>query len=97
MHFISYTISKLLQGHSEVEPIDSRNLNFFTKLGAEYNLITNWKIDRETFEEYPFSIVLKLYEPLSDEIEENEQLEIVQLLSSPIVEKVQLVGTQTQH
>tara|TARA_Y100000593_G_scaffold94762_1_gene195798 strand:- start:1941 stop:6176 length:4236 start_codon:yes stop_codon:yes gene_type:complete len=88
------TITKLLQGHDSVENINSKELNFFVKIADDFKLITNWSIDREAFPEFPYSIVLKLYEPLPENIVENTKIKLVQFLSNPIVEKVQLVGTE---
>ena len=88
------TITKLLQGHDSVGNINSKELNFFVKIADDFKLITNWSIDREAFPEFPYSIVLKLYEPLPENIVENTKIKLVQFLSNPIVEKVQLAGTE---
>ena len=52
-----------------------RDLNNYINFGDDNKvLITNLKADRELFSDSPYSIVVKLYEPLDDEIQEKDNL-----------------------
>ena len=56
-----------------------------------FNLITNFKIDTTTYSEYPYSIVYKLYEPLSDEVVEKDFVTIVKEMIPPVEETCTLI------
>ena len=55
------------------------------------SLILNRKEDNETYTEYPYSIIYKLYEPLPDEIEAGSMIYVTKELSNPYEETVQLL------
>ena len=55
------------------------------------SLIINKKEDNETYGDYPYSIVYKLYEPLSEEVVEGDMVYVTKELSNPYEETVQLV------
>ena len=55
------------------------------------SLILNRKEDPETYSDYPYSIVYKLYDPLPDEIEEGDMVYVTKELSNPYEETVQLL------
>ena len=56
-----------------------------------FNLITNFKIDTTTYSEYPYSIIYKLYEPLSDEVTEKDFVTIVKEMIPPVEETCTLI------
>ena len=74
-------------------PNDNQNdLSKLLKLGANnYSLITNFKYDTQEFPEYPHSLVYKLYEPLSDEIQEKDYVTVVREMIPPKEESATLV------
>ena len=51
-------------------------------------LVVNWSIDKITTPEFPYSIVLKLYDPLPTEIKTKQPCWIVQELVTPVQETV---------
>ena len=51
-------------------------------------LAINWLIDYKTYPESPHSMVIKLYEPLPDDIEEKDELWIVKAVIESIVEPI---------
>ena len=51
-------------------------------------LVVNWSIDKLTTPEFPYSIVLKLYDPLPVEIKAKQPCWIVQELVTPVQETV---------
>ena len=68
------------------------NLSKLVKTGPNtFNLISNFKIDTQTYPDYPHAIVYKLYEPLSDEVQEKDYVNIVREMIPPIEETIQLV------
>jgi len=74
-------------------PNDNQNdLSKLLKLGPNnYSLITNFKYDTQEFPEYPHSLVYKLYEPLSDEIQEKDYVTVVREMIPPKEETATLV------
>ena len=71
---------------------DVRDLNTFLHFGDDNKLlITNVKQDNKTFEQYPHSIVFKLYEPLSEDIEDKDRAFIVREILPQLTETVELV------
>ena len=70
----------------------SEDLSKLLKTGPnEFQLITNFKIDQNTYPDYPYSVVYKLYEPLPDEIQEKDYLTIVREMIPPVEETFTLV------
>jgi len=55
------------------------------------NLIVNFQKDTDKYNEYPHSIVYKLYEPLSDNITEGDLTYVVREMIPPYTENVELV------
>tara|TARA_Y100000593_G_C4320862_1_gene343719 strand:- start:1128 stop:5795 length:4668 start_codon:yes stop_codon:yes gene_type:complete len=79
--------------NDRLNKLDNRNLNFFLNFGDNnLQLITNWMIDNVSHPEWPYSIVIKLYKPLPDDIETHQQFDIVEAYSKPIIEKINLFG-----
>ncbi len=69
-----------------------RDLNTYVNFGDDNKtLITNLKADKELFPDSPYSIVLKLYKPLPDEIEEKDSLFVVTEVLPQLTETVELV------
>ena len=69
-----------------------RDLNNYINFGDDNKvLITNLKADRELFSDSPYSIVLKLYEPLDDEIQEKDNLFVVREVLPQLTETVELI------
>tara|TARA_R100001082_G_C4365104_1_gene161494 strand:+ start:378 stop:4466 length:4089 start_codon:yes stop_codon:yes gene_type:complete len=55
------------------------------------SLVVNYKRDIETYPDYPYSIVYKLYEPLPDNISKGDLFYVVKQMSQPYEERVQLI------
>ena len=54
---------------------DPQDLYTYMRYGKNgRSLILNRKEDNETYSDYPYSIIYKLYEPLPDEIEEGSMI-----------------------
>ena len=71
---------------------DPQDLYTYLRHGKKgRSLILNRKEDAETYSDYPYSIVYKLYEPLPDEIEEGDMVYVTKELSNPYEETVQLL------
>lgn len=72
-----------------------RFLKYVINFGDNKNfLIVNWVIDDIEFPEAPFSIIVKLLDPLPEEFEKNDQLWISRELTPPVFEKVFLQGVE---
>lgn len=71
---------------------NSENFSKLLKLGPnEYDVITNFKIDTQTYPEYPYSVAYKLYDPLPERIQENDFVTIVREMIPPIEETCTLI------
>ncbi len=71
---------------------DKRDLSTFLHFGDDKMLLTvNATRDDALFEEYPYSTVYKLYEPLPDDIEEKDNVYIVREILPQLTETVELV------
>jgi len=71
------------------------NLNFsFCLNDGRKFIISNWIRDKINYPKYPYSIILKLYEPLPKDVKEKMQGWIAQILSNPIIDKVYLYGKE---
>ena len=83
--FVSWSISYQHQ--------DKRDLFTYLHFGEDKMLLTtNVKEDRNLFDEYPYSAVFKLYEPLSDDIEEKDKVFVVREVLPQRTEIVELVA-----
>ena len=72
----------------EVKKDDLKNLAVF---GDNRNLlITNWELDNITFDDYPYSAVIRFYKPLPIDIQVKDTFHIVRELTPPIIENVVL-------
>ena len=70
----------------------SEDLSKLVRLGPNnYSLITNFKIDTTTYNEYPYSVAYKLYEPLSDEVQKHDFVNIVREMIPPVEETCTLI------
>ena len=74
-------------------PNDNQNdLSKLLKVGPnDYSLVTNFKVDTQTYPEYPYSVAYKLYEPLPEKINEKDFVTVVREMIPPIEEKFTLV------
>jgi len=71
---------------------ESEDLSKLVRLGPNnYSLITNFKIDTTTYNEYPYSIAYKLYEPLPDEVQKHDFVNIVKEMIPPTEEVCTLI------
>lgn len=59
-------------------------------------LVVNWSIDKLTTPEFPYSIVLKLYEPLPEEIKAKQSCWIVQEMITPVRETVYVESPEVE-
>ena len=72
---------------------NKRDLNTYLHLGDDkLQLITNVKSDNKTFSMLPYSIIYKLYEPLSDDIGEKDNVYVVKEMLPQLTETVELVA-----
>ena len=77
---------------------DRRDLNTFLHFGDDkLQLTTNVKTDNTTFENYPFSAVYKLYEPLPDDILEKDTVHVVKEILPQFTQVVELVPYERQE
>ena len=75
-----------------VQTSDPQDLYTYMRFGKQgRSLILNKKEDLESYSDFPYSIVYKLYEPLSDEVVEGEMVYVTKELSNPYEETVQLL------
>ena len=69
----------------------SQDLSKLVKTGPDdYHLISNFKIDTQTYEDYPHAVAYKLYEPLPNEVKEKDFVTIVREMIPPIEENIEL-------
>lgn len=92
---------------------DSKYLTHLLHLGEGDNkLISTWGVDTETFSEYKVvdtatgreekikevkTLVLKLYEPLGGEIQENQQVWLSKIQSIPLIEQVTVIDESVEE
>lgn len=77
---------------------DYRILNYIANFGqGKTHLITNWIRDNKTFPSYPYSMIIKLYEPLPQDIKEKDHFWISKIITPPIIEKVFLLGSKDEE
>ena len=82
--FDSWTIS--------YKHLDKRDLNTYLHFGDDnLLLVTNTKTDITTFPEIPYSVIYKLYEPLSDDIEEKDKTFVVREMLPELTKTIELV------
>jgi len=75
----------------------SGNVDYYINFGNGNTCsVINWLRDNKTYPEEPYSIVFKLYEPLSKDIKEKQQLWVSRQITRPIIEKVFLLGFETE-
>ena len=70
--------------------VDYQNLNILLNAGGVKNIITNTDIDVENTPIDPYSVVLKLYEPLSNDIGVKNKVSVVKEMAEPIRETIRL-------
>ena len=70
--------------------VDYQNLNVLLNAGGVKNIITNTDIDVENTPIDPYSVVLKLYEPLSTDIGVKNKVSVVKEMAEPIRETIRL-------
>ena len=69
----------------EVDFFSEVTLNFGENVTA---LAVNWVVDYQLWPEYPYSVVVKLYEPLPEEIEAKDELWIVKSVIDSVIEEL---------
>ncbi len=75
-----------------------KNFNYLMNFGENNQyVIINWKRDSVTYPDLPNSIVLKLYEPLPNEIKEKEQFWVSREVVRPVVEKIFMLGNKNEE
>ncbi len=70
--------------------VDYQNLNVLLNAGGVKNIITNTDIDVESTPIDPYSVVLKLYEPLSNDVGVKNKVSVVKEMAEPIRETIRL-------
>ena len=66
------------------------DLRTYLKFGSQMFLTTNFKKDKVS-NGYPFSVVYKLYEPLPDGIQRNDELVVVKEMADMVEERIKVV------
>jgi len=78
--------------------LDKRDLNTYLHFGADKMIrVTNVTKDDTLFENYPYSTVYKLYEPLSEDIEERAQVFVVREVKPQKTEVVNLISYEQEE
>ena len=70
--------------------VDYQNLNVLLNVGGVKTIITNTDIDVENTPIDPYSVVLKLYEPLSNDVGVKNKVSVVKEMAEPIRETIRL-------
>ena len=70
---------------------DLKNLICFDK--NRNFVMTNWEMDDVTYTDYPYSVVLRLYEALSEDIKVKDKLWLSRESLAPVIENVNLFNT----
>ena len=70
--------------------VDYQNLNVLLNTSGVKNIITNTDIDVENTPIDPYSVVLKLYEPLSNDVGVKDKITVVKEMAEPIRETIRL-------
>ena len=70
--------------------VDYQNLNVLLNTSGVKNIITNTDIDVENTPIDPYSVVLKLYEPLSNDVGVKNKVSVVKEMAEPIRETIRL-------
>tara|TARA_Y100001963_G_scaffold157984_1_gene256043 strand:+ start:3422 stop:8458 length:5037 start_codon:yes stop_codon:yes gene_type:complete len=74
------------------ESVSKLDLKTLLAFGSnETSLVTNWIPDDRTYPEYPFSAIIRLYEPLPKKYKEKEQLWLVREEIEPVIETVNII------
>jgi len=77
---------------------DSRDLSTYLHLGDDrVALITNTREDKQTFKIYPYGTLLKLYEPLPEDIDESSNVYVVRELLPQKTEVVDLIPYEQEE
>ena len=77
---------------------NKRDLNTYLHLGDDkMQLITNVRTDNKTFKSLPYSAIYKLYEPLSEDIEEKDNVYVVREILPQYTQTVELVPFEQQE
>ena len=71
--------------------IDTKNLNVLMNVGGNKSVIVNSSIDAETTKLDPYSVVLKTYEPLVNNITSEDKVSVVKEMAEPIKDTIRLV------
>ncbi len=71
--------------------IDYSNLNTLLSVNGQKSLIVNAEVDSETFKLPPYSVVLKTYEPLVNNITTEDKVSVVKEMAEPIRDTIRLV------
>jgi len=71
--------------------LNPRDLTTYLKFDNELFLTTNFKPDRLSVTNFPFSIVYKLYQPLPQKYERFDECIIVKEMSEPVEEKIKII------
>jgi len=71
--------------------IDYSNLNTLLSVNGQKSLIVNAETDSETFKLPPYSVVLKTYEPLVNNITSEDKVSVVKEMAEPIKDTIRLV------
>ena len=71
--------------------LNPKDLRTYLKFENNLFLTTNFKSDRVSVSQFPYSIVYKLYEPLPDSYEKFDECIVVKEMANPLEEKVRII------
>jgi len=71
--------------------MDAKNLNVLLNVDGNKSVIVNSNIDAETTKIEPYSVVLKTYEPISQDVFTKQKVNVVKEMIEPIKDTIRLV------
>ena len=71
--------------------MDAKNLNVLLNVNGNKSVIVNSNIDAETTKIDPYSVVLKTYEPISQNVFTKQKVNVVKEMIEPIKDTIRLV------
>lgn len=77
---------------------DGQSFDYVMNFGkSQLFHIVNWTIDRDTFPDFPNSVVLKLYEPLPETIKKNSEFWINKEVFPSYIDRIRYIETQPSN
>ena len=77
--------------------VNRKDLKNLISFGNNNNIVvTNWLVDNITYSDFPFSAILKLYEPLPEDIVEKDQFWLSRERLAPVIENINLFSNEEE-